>query len=345
MPVKPILIALSLLVLLPTELRGNDGAAEIALGGIRLKQERRVAMVKERLFISKKKVRVEYEFRNESNEAVTTEIAFPIPDYRWGILGWQPFDDFKVWASNQPAPFHIEARAFAKGQEITEVLKSLGVNIATLGDFEEGTGNPKANGKPGGKPATSQMERLKTADLDRLVAIGAVDGDTSDYRFRHVPLWTVEKTYHWTQTFPAGATVSIAHEYTPTAGDAGYMDIDGLVHPHTSGYNTTAEPGCPDESLRRSLTLAIQKRNMTDHIREGQLANTFCASWVRYILTTANTWQTPIRDFELVVERDPGEFITFCWDGPVEKTGANTFRARAKDFIPSKELTVYFLQP
>ena len=83
---KAAVLALCLQVALPGPLLANDGAAEVALGGIRLKQERRVAMVKERLFISKKKVRVEYEFRNESSEDVTTDIAFPIPDFRCDLV-------------------------------------------------------------------------------------------------------------------------------------------------------------------------------------------------------------------------------------------------------------------
>lgn len=67
--------------------------------------------------------------------------------------------------------------------------------------------------------------------------------------------------------------------------------------------------------------------------------------WVKYILTTANTWKGPIGDFELTVERDPGELLTFCWDGPVSKVGPHRFRARAMDFRPTKELTLYFVKP
>jgi hypothetical protein len=63
---------------------------------------------------------------------------------------------------------------------------------------------------------------------------------------------------------------------------------------------------------------------------------------VSYILTTANTWKTPIGEFELVVERPEGHAVSFCWDGKVEKVGPTTFSARATDFVPSRELSVYF---
>lgn len=67
--------------------------------------------------------------------------------------------------------------------------------------------------------------------------------------------------------------------------------------------------------------------------------------WVNYILRTANNWQRPIRDFELTVERPEGWFTSFCWDGPVEKISPTTFRARAKDFVPQRDLAVYFFEP
>ena len=53
----------------------------------------------------------------------------------------------------------------------------------------------------------------------------------------------------------------------------------------------------------------------------------------------------PIPDFELKIQRPPGTLVTFCWDGPVVKTGPNTFLARKKAFVPTRELTVYFIEP
>jgi len=64
--------------------------------------------------------------------------------------------------------------------------------------------------------------------------------------------------------------------------------------------------------------------------------------WVKYILTTANTWKTPIRDFELIVERPARQFVSFCWEGNVEKLSNTRFRATAHDFVPNQELLVYF---
>ena len=48
-------------------LQANDGVGSVSAGGLVLGAERRVAMKKEKLFISCDQVRVDYEFLNESD--------------------------------------------------------------------------------------------------------------------------------------------------------------------------------------------------------------------------------------------------------------------------------------
>ena len=73
--------------------------------------------------------------------------------------------------------------------------------------------------------------------------------------------------------------------------------------------------------------------------------------YVDFILTTANTWKTPIEDFTLTVERphlkDPNHpsfanYVSFCWDGPITKIDADHFSAHAVNFVPKKELSIGF---
>ena len=74
--------------------------------------------------------------------------------------------------------------------------------------------------------------------------------------------------------------------------------------------------------------------------------------WVDYILTTANNWKTPIKDFELLVERPKGEtkrrsrfdtwYVSFCWDGDVSEIDSDHFLARKVNFVPKRELRVFF---
>ena len=72
----------SLLILAAVYLHADDGAASIAEGGlVVMKREPRITMAKEVLQISSKKVVVDYDFRNDSDQDITTDVAFPIPDY------------------------------------------------------------------------------------------------------------------------------------------------------------------------------------------------------------------------------------------------------------------------
>lgn len=67
--------------------------------------------------------------------------------------------------------------------------------------------------------------------------------------------------------------------------------------------------------------------------------------WVDYILTTANTWKTPIKDFELVIEKSaPQDYVSFCWDGKVEQLDTHRLVARVRNFVPKRELKVTFFQ-
>jgi hypothetical protein len=74
--------------------------------------------------------------------------------------------------------------------------------------------------------------------------------------------------------------------------------------------------------------------------------------YVDFILTTANTWKTPIEDFTLIVERphwknykgenDLGDYVSFCWDGPVKRMDADHFSAHVENLVPAKELRIGF---
>lgn len=67
--------------------------------------------------------------------------------------------------------------------------------------------------------------------------------------------------------------------------------------------------------------------------------------WVDYILTTANTWKIPIKDFELIIEKSaPEDQVSFCWDGKVEQPDNRKLVARVRNFVPKRELKVTFFQ-
>ena len=282
----------------------NDSAVETGVGGLKLRKEHSVLMKKERLYISRKMVKVEYEFLNTSTEPVASEIAFPIPPVKFVVDdpgGRRDFTNFKAWINDSPVSVKKEIRAFVKDREVTEDLRKAKLSIETFGGYDVDA-------------PTNPFETLKPEVRAKLVKIGALRA--KDYW----PQWEAHIKYHWHQEFPPRTIVRIKHAYTPVAGFGG-ADI--------KDFKKYFKDTCIDQQ-----TFSELKKREKDKF--------FNIEWVSYILTTANTWKTPLEDFELIVEGKKGDLISFCWDGAVEKIGPEKFRAQVKDFVPKKELKVFF---
>lgn len=320
---------------------GDDGAASVAAGGLVLmKREPRITMAKEVLRIGGPKVVVAYDFRNDSDEDITTVVAFPVPRYGSDDRGDRDpalFDDFMLSVAGQRQPFTIESRAFVGKREVTALLRREHLDIATFG-------HRGADGR------AQDWEHLSNISKQRLVAAGVVAAEAYGTA---VPLWAVEKKYYWTQTFPARQTVHIEHSYSPVYGGT-----------NSVGYGLEAEhEKHPDENAKylveeiQSLCLEPPlKKRLLDLSRRPDREVPF--DYVDFILTTANTWKTPIEDFTLIVERPKPDkliaskttrgpsneaLVSFCWDGPVTKTGPDHFEAHLTGFVPKKELRVGFV--
>jgi hypothetical protein len=321
---------LLLLLLLPLHLPADDGAASIAAGGlVIMKREPRITMAKEVLQISASKVMVDYDFRNDSDEDITTEVAFPIPDYGLDIgeidPSQQSFDDFQLWVNGAHARYLTEARAFLKDVEYTQLLTSMNVDIASLGHISIDRD----------APPLGDIQRLTAAQHDQLEKVGLIDqGD-------NFPLWTVKKKYYWQQTFPAHKTIRIRHEYTPVLGANNSIKFAMGSHPSDQWAAQVLKSLCIDGQLQTTLQQIADSKDKDAPY-----------SYVDFILTTANTWKTPIEDFTLIIERphwknyrgekDLADYVSFCWDGPVTKIDADHFSAHTANLVPSKELRIGF---
>jgi hypothetical protein len=326
------LLALAILATLP--LHADDGAASIGVGGIILmKREPRITMAKEILQISPTKVIVDYDFRNDSAEDITTTVAFPIPAYEFGQLqisfGDPTFEDFKLSIDNKPTHYLIEARAFLGKQEVTAILRRERIDIATFGHWNQKISDYSTPG--------ADFIQTNAVAKARLIRAGIFDKDG-------VAQWRVEKKYYWTQTFPAHGAVHISHAYTPAIGgtnsvryglEAANLPAGKRSDPDTRATIAEIESLCLTPPLKKSLLDLSQKYAVP-------------FNYVDFILTTANTWKTPIEDFTLIVERPKAKvgdtpLISFCWDGPIEKTDATHFTAHTVDLTPTKELRVGFI--
>jgi hypothetical protein len=330
------LVLLPVVLVMTISLRADDGAASIAAGGlIVMKRETRIVMAKEVLSISASRVVVDYDFRNDSDEDITTEVAFPIPAYKLDTKSdvaprWQGFDDFKLWVGGKPARFTIQLRAFVGKRDVTALLLAAKVDPGSMGHYTFSVY---------GRDSSRDTDRLNAAQRHVLKQAGAI-GDLQD----KTPLWRVEKKYYWSQAFPAHAIVHIRHEYTPVLGNSNSVGGSYVDTGKPESADEELPTVCPSPELRHALS--------NDSKRPGHVVG---ISYVDFILTTANTWKQPIEDFTLLVERPPldhdpnhpvtaANYVSFCWNGPVTKIDADHFSAHTTNFVPAKELRVGFLQ-
>jgi hypothetical protein len=332
---KAILFALSLIsISADLPVLGNDGAASVGAGGIQLRREARISMEKERLTISEKKVTVEYDFLNDSDTDITTEIVFPVPPYAERNLDAslnKRLDDFRVWVEGRETKYQTDAKAMLNGVDYSGLLQKFGVDVATLGHW---TFSDDRN-----EPYSPDVEKLSQSQRDELKRLGLISSANG------FMAWTVVKTYHWPETFVAHKILHVRHEYAPILGNGGLQPEVVFPVPRqekTPEFAAAVRDSCIDAGLEKTLTAAVrrEKKEEGGYIRSLQ---------VDYILTTANTWRTPIKDFELIVERPrpqpPGAnqwFVSFCWDGLVNRLDANHFVAHSINFVPQRELHVAF---
>jgi hypothetical protein len=294
----------------------NDGVGQFGEGGIvLLGKDPRVVMATERLTVSLRQIRVEYTFVNESPEDVVAEVAFPIPPFdidtatRWSDSKpeGETFDvGFVGTADGQPIRVARQVRALVGDRDVTDLLQGMGLDWERFAHHDNHDGDD------------DQVRRLAPAAREKLRLAGAVEARGE---YGALPRWKVAITYHWTQRFPAGKPVRVTHSYAPITGNS-----------NTVGALDAFAKEFPSACLDTATTARLRRVGAN----RGWEA-------VDYILTTANTWKTPIREFELVVERDPNQVVTFCWDGKVEREGRTRLVARKKRFVPERELTVYFI--
>src|SRR5579859_5666892 len=308
----------------------NDTEVSIAAGGIQMTKDARISMEKERLTIGRDKVAVEYEFLNESDADITAQVAFPVKHFCFeGECGPPTFANFRVWIEGVEVKYAVKATATINGKDYTSVLEGLGVDVRSYGHWHFLADDNAAN---------YDVFRLPEADRKKLISLGLID--RSDLS----PQWLVQEIYHWNQTFPSKAILHVRHEYRPATGYQAYLPVE-LPQAHSDA--------CIDPSLNRKLLAdnqAFRANRKFGPNGDESVDDYVQASWVDYILTTANNWKTPIKDFTLIVEKPVKDansrypwYVSFCWDGTVQKINERQYMAHKQNFIPQNELRIFFL--
>jgi hypothetical protein len=335
----------------------DDTAVAIAAGGLVPRQERRIVMAKEVLRIGLDKVVVDYDFRNETNEDVTTEVAFPVPPYNSEVPetlpSQQTLEKFRLWVDGKPVSYQADIKATIGDRDMTEILQADHIDIPTFGHYFG-----KDNANHFFQESVPDFERLPESEQERIVKAGLFD-DSGGPAYAK---WTVHLQYHWTQRFPAHSVVHIRHEYAPCIGftriDSPSEVFEALAadDPPANADSVVADQVsllsgfCLGKSLQKSMAERLLKSE-TDPVEIKNLsAGILYPQWVDFVLTSANSWKQPIEDFTLSVERgqlwikDREAVVNFCTPQqmPIKKLDPDHFQVHLTNFVPKAELRIGF---
>ena len=308
----------------------NDSTAELAAGGLVLKQDANIEMRSEDLYISPKAVRVTYRFRNTSAAPVTVLVAFPMPDIT--IEGIDdmisiPTEDpqnilgFKTKVDGKPVVAKVEQKAISlkDGSDQTALLKSLGVPIA-----------------PHLQATRDIVDHLPPAAQKKLLDLDLAVPDEYDagkgWEKHLAPRWTLKTTYYWQQTFPAGRDVVVEHRYIPSVGaSAGTSVGSPYQDAETKAFYARY---CMDKSFMAAAMKSKPKDQEFLPLMEQR---------IDYVLKTGGNWKKPIGSFRMVIDKEkPSNLISFCADG-VKKISATQFEVRKTNWRPDRDLNILIL--
>lgn len=301
----------------------NDTQAEIALGGLTLKQSDSIRMGSEDLYLSRDRVRVTYRFTNTSDQPIETLVAFPLPDIPPDDMEnkafWSSPADlkFRTTVDGKPLALEIVEQAFFKGKDVTARLSALKIPLnyrATK--FDEA------------------VKKAPKAERDKLVAEGLLRDDAAEGAHFYTAQWSLRTSVTRMQTFPAKATVTVEHEYAPLLGGSVGGGLTASQR-QNDWFKDEQRKFCIDKEWLASFDKRMQKTENRD---------TYGEIWLGYVLTTGANWKGPIGDFRLVVDKGtPDALVSFCADG-VKKISPTQFEIRQKNFTPMKDLEILLVE-
>jgi hypothetical protein len=291
----------------------NDSSAEKAAGGLVLRQNADIDMV-----------RVNYVFRNRARQARRITVAFPMPDrelsYEMESEVAYP-GDFHTLVDGRPVRMSVERKAMVGRVDLTAELVRLRVPVAP------------PEGERAGVIADA-ISRMPRATQQRLARLGLIDAASlADSSHQIIPMWTVKETWHWDQVFPAGRDLRVEHRYRPGVGGTAGVP---LAHPdwRNGEYGRAAQAEyCTDRAFLAALDRMSARA-------EREQANYPMEQRIRYILTTGGNWRSPIGDFRMVVDKGRAEnLVSFCGQG-VRGISPTQFEVRHRNWRPDRDLAV-----
>jgi hypothetical protein len=306
----------------------NDSMAEVALGGLVLKESSDISMDREDLFISRDEVRVDYLFTNTGSNDIDTLVAFPLPDQDLSNVMVVAHDmekelRFKTAVDGKPVTYDIVLQAMLGGKDVTAELALLGLEPDTPLDWDRF--NAKLKALP--------PEKLVAATAAGLFSNGA--GTATD---SYEPTWALRTTVTRRQVFPAGRTIAVSHRYKPIVGGS----VPGAYDAENRRQDWLADRisrYCIEDSWFRAFDKARAKHPAA----EGN-PPPYMEVWLGYALSSGANWKGPIKDFRLVIDKGkPDNLLSLCAEG-VKKISPTQFEIRKINFEPKEDIRLMIVE-
>lgn len=322
----------------------NDGFGGLSATGLQFDQTGVVQMLSEDLYLGLDEVRVSYVFRHIGDEDLTGEVIFPLPPINLGAINES---DFAIERADLDKENIVGFTATVDGAKVPVKVDRIAVKE---GPYEENPAPAKAYDSPGeditallkgyGVPLSLNFEtvaaalgKLPKAAKDDLVARELAFFDEAG---AGSPLWSIVERYHWTQTFPTGKDVKIAHTYKSAPPGGIFIWREAKTKGESDEYlSGLIKRYCIDGGTQAAIKKALRPSDDAEATYYNGMAY-----YLDYVLTTANTWAGPIGTFKLTIDKGNAKnVISLCADG-VTKTGPTTFVIEKKDFTPTSDISI-----
>lgn len=319
-------LVLGLLAVAPGAV-ANDSMAELAIGGLVLRQSDSIVMEREDLFISREEVRVAYVYRNTSRRPVTSVVTFPLPDVDYGAMSPESTDPdiastadgsivpFRTTIDGAPVQLRQELRSFVGARDVTERLRSLGFpQVLTTQEVRDGF-----EARLGALSASAKAGLVREGILQEL------DYDPGTF----LPAWRTTINIWRQQTFPAGSRVRVEHAYAPIVGGSAGSSL-------SAEYRASVLP----EYRRKYCVDSNFLGGIDRRLAEGRGRLMMQEAWIGYVLRTGANWAGPIGTFTLTVDKgEPGNLVSFCGSG-VRRISPTRFQMTRTNFTPTSDLNI-----
>ena len=300
-------------LLISMQLSANDSTGYVSTNGIEYLKSKDIQMLSEDLFVSKKLIKVDYQFKNLSSKDVTETILFPLPRIDNFFDGGdfantkKLLQTFKVNVDGKDIQPNMNVRTFIQKDENTAAIDTTEL-FKQCGFSETEMLNPWNRKSYEYLDSEKKLRNCKKTEMQNILKAFKDD----------VIPWSSQVIYSWKQTFKANSLTRVKHQYAPLVG--------GSVAVHLP---ENAKTYCTDQSF-----IAALKKAQLEQAPYSALG---------YVLKTGANWAKPIENFKLTIERDSKELFSFCWAGKVKKISPTQFQMVEKNFVPKHDLNIIFV--